>query len=106
MPVVMRPLEQRWADVCQNVIETIEFERAPQDRKAPLKSSSKAEALLAAWINELTGIRVLDPACVSGNFPLSRPPTHAERRFPSPRQQNLSQLNGEAIWTKDLAWAD
>ncbi|HEY5213154.1 MAG TPA: DNA methyltransferase, partial [Acidobacteriaceae bacterium] len=33
-----------------------------------LKSSPKAEALLSAWIDELTAVRVLDPACGSGNF--------------------------------------
>jgi type II restriction/modification system DNA methylase subunit YeeA len=67
-PVVMRPLEQRWADVRRNVIETLESERTSKPRKKLLKSSPKAETLLAAWIDELTGIRVLDPACGSGNF--------------------------------------
>jgi type II restriction/modification system DNA methylase subunit YeeA len=67
-PVVMRPLEQRWADVRRNVIETLESERASKSRKTLVKSSSKAETLLAAWIYELTSIRVLDPACGSGNF--------------------------------------
>ena len=33
-----------------------------------LQSRAKAETLLAAWITELTSIRVLDPACGSGNF--------------------------------------
>jgi type II restriction/modification system DNA methylase subunit YeeA len=64
----MRPLEQRSADVRRNILETLESERASQSRKRSLKSSPKAETLLAAWIDELTGIRVLDPACGSGNF--------------------------------------
>jgi type II restriction/modification system DNA methylase subunit YeeA len=67
-PVVMRPLEQRWADVRRNVLESLESARASQSRKTLFKSSPKAETLLAAWIDELTGIRVLDPACGSGNF--------------------------------------
>jgi hypothetical protein len=67
-PVVMLPLEQRWADVRRNVLETLESERASQSRKTLFKSSPKSETLLAAWIDELTGIRVLDPACGSGNF--------------------------------------
>jgi type II restriction/modification system DNA methylase subunit YeeA len=67
-PVVMRPLEQRWADVRRNVIESLESEPTSKPRKTLVKSSSKAETLLAAWIDELTRIRVLDPACGSGNF--------------------------------------
>lgn len=67
-PVVMRPLEQRWEDVCRNILETLASERANQSRKTLPKASRKAEALLATWINELTGIRILDPACGSGNF--------------------------------------
>jgi hypothetical protein len=67
-PVVMLPLEHRWTDVRRNVLETLESERASQSRKTLFKSSPKAEAILAAWIDELTGIRVLDPACGSGNF--------------------------------------
>jgi type II restriction/modification system DNA methylase subunit YeeA len=67
-PVVMLPLEQRWADVRRNVLESLESGRASQSRKTLFNSSPKAETLLAAWIDELTGIRVLDPACGSGNF--------------------------------------
>jgi type II restriction/modification system DNA methylase subunit YeeA len=67
-PVVMRPLEQRWADVRRDVLESLESARASPSRKTLFKSSPKAEALLATWIDELTGIRVLDPACGSGNF--------------------------------------
>jgi type II restriction/modification system DNA methylase subunit YeeA len=67
-PVVMRPLEQRWKDVRRNVLETLEVERKLQSRKTLFKSSPKAEAILATWIDELTSIRVLDPACGSGNF--------------------------------------
>jgi type II restriction/modification system DNA methylase subunit YeeA len=66
-PVVMLPLEQRWEDVRRNVLESLES-GASQSRKTLFKSSPKAETLLAAWIDELTGIRVLDPACGSGNF--------------------------------------
>ena len=67
-PVVMLPLEQRWADVRRNVLTTLESGRSSQSRKMLFKSSPKAEAVLAAWIAELTSVRVLDPACGSGNF--------------------------------------
>jgi type II restriction/modification system DNA methylase subunit YeeA len=67
-PVVMRPLERRWVGVRRDVIAILESERSSKPRKVLVKSSSKAEALLASWIDELTSIRVLDPACGSGNF--------------------------------------
>ena len=67
-PVLMRPLEERWANVRRNILEALKSERDMRPRKTLFKSSPKAEALLAQWIEELTGIRVLDPACGSGNF--------------------------------------
>ncbi len=105
-PVLMRPLEQRWAEV-QSSILTLLNPGAHPDEPTPLSangaptsqpgaqpqetstrqnqglkarpktatqplsllsSNPDAESLLAAWIDELTSIRVLDPACGSGNF--------------------------------------
>jgi hypothetical protein len=70
-PVLMRPLERRWAEVKENILATLESERAAastRPNQSLLKSNPKAEALLSAWIDELTAVRVLDPACGSGNF--------------------------------------
>jgi type II restriction/modification system DNA methylase subunit YeeA len=67
-PVLMRPLEGRWVEVSENVLATLESERSASRNRSLLKSTPKAEALLSAWIDELTSIRVLDPACGSGNF--------------------------------------
>ena len=70
-PVLMRPLEKRWVEVQENVLATLESERAASGKRASqslLKSTPKAEALLAGWIDELTSVRILDPACGSGNF--------------------------------------
>ncbi|HET8638481.1 MAG TPA: DNA methyltransferase [Acidobacteriaceae bacterium] len=71
-PVVMRPLEEKWAAVKQHVLEALEVERAEEaarnSRQARLRTDRKSEQLLAAWLRELTSIRVLDPACGSGNF--------------------------------------
>lgn len=66
-PVVMRPLTERWEEVRRKILEALDSGRA-QPRKTSAKSSPKAEAILASWIDELTGIRILDPACGSGNF--------------------------------------
>jgi type II restriction/modification system DNA methylase subunit YeeA len=71
-PVVMRPLERRWAAVRQAIVEAREQERAEElargSRQARLRVDLESEKLLAAWIDELTEVRVLDPACGSGNF--------------------------------------
>jgi len=101
-PVLMQPLERRWAEVKANILAALEpavgadtgpggpsfpasSERVgsasaaedgtpPKPNKATrvapslLRSNKRAEELLAAWIDELTAVRVLDPACGSGNF--------------------------------------
>jgi type II restriction/modification system DNA methylase subunit YeeA len=96
-PVLMRPLERRWAEVQNSILTVLSANGAassqpgaqPQENgpvddqglKARLKitapppkttsllrSNPRAEALLATWLDELTSVRVLDPACGSGNF--------------------------------------
>ena len=61
-PVVMRPLEQRWADTQASIL-TLQ----PSARTL-LRSNPEAEALLAGFFDHLASIRILDPACGSGNF--------------------------------------
>ena len=71
-PVLMRPLEKRWAEVKQQILDELEIERAEEaarnHRQARLRVDRKSEKLLGDWIEELSSIRVLDPACGSGNF--------------------------------------
>jgi type II restriction/modification system DNA methylase subunit YeeA len=68
----MRPLQGRWAQVRQQILEARERERAEEvargSRQARLRTDLESEKLLAAWIDELAAVRVLDPACGSGNF--------------------------------------
>ncbi len=71
-PVLMKPLEARWANVRLEVIEALTVERAEEaartSRQARIRTDLRSEKLLADWIHELTTLRVLDPACGSGNF--------------------------------------
>jgi type II restriction/modification system DNA methylase subunit YeeA len=71
-PVLMRPLIQRWEIVRQRILEALEIERAEEaarnSRQARLRTDLPSQKLLAYWIDELTSVRVLDPACGSGNF--------------------------------------
>lgn len=105
-PVLMRPLERRWAEVQASLLEILTpppaspsangaasyqpgatpqvqaahdhqglkarlITPSPAPSSKPfslLHSNPEAERLLGAWIDELTAVRVLDPACGSGNF--------------------------------------
>ena len=66
-PVLVRPLQQRWEQVKQRILEARATERAEEaeheSRQARLRVELQSEKLLGAWIEELTAVRVLDPAC-------------------------------------------
>ena len=60
-PVVMEPLRDRWEIVQAEVVQIL--------GDAPTKMQvTKAIALLEGFLVELRGVKVLDPACGSGNF--------------------------------------
>jgi type II restriction/modification system DNA methylase subunit YeeA len=70
-PVVVEPLKRRWEVVKQSVLDALEKEaEAVNGSKAPprLQLQRPALTLLQAWAVELTQVRILDPACGSGNF--------------------------------------
>lgn len=71
-PLLVRPLQQRWEAVKQRILEARELEHAEEaarsSRQARLRVDLPSEKLLGEWIEELTAVRVLDPACGSGNF--------------------------------------
>jgi type II restriction/modification system DNA methylase subunit YeeA len=71
-PVLMRPLERRWEEVKRQILKELDSERAEDaardSKQARLRVDRKSGKILGEWIEELTAIRVLDPACGSGNF--------------------------------------
>jgi type II restriction/modification system DNA methylase subunit YeeA len=71
-PVVVRPLQQRWEAARQRILEALALERAERaaenGKQARLRVDRPSEKLLGEWVEELTSVRVLDPACGSGNF--------------------------------------
>jgi type II restriction/modification system DNA methylase subunit YeeA len=71
-PVLMDPLQKRWAEVKQRVSDALEAERAEEGarnaKQIRVRVVRRSEKLLSAWIDELASVRVLDPACGSGNF--------------------------------------
>ena len=76
-PVVLRPLRARWAEEFSKIQRIMRpaTEAAPAGKagqsahdKKIASARVKAEALRDAFIDGLTRLRVLDPACGSGNF--------------------------------------
>ncbi|MCC7389860.1 MAG: class I SAM-dependent DNA methyltransferase [Phycisphaerales bacterium] len=75
-PVILRPLRREWGEVrgrCEGwVAERAEAARAGASRKkgsrTPEWYTKQIEGALLAFDERLAGVRVLDPACGSGNF--------------------------------------
>ncbi len=66
-PVVMAPLRRRWEQVKAGAEEiAAALKTASNSTRAKLRS--QLESKLHDWMNELARVRILDPACGSGNF--------------------------------------
>lgn len=63
-PVVMRPLRAEW-DAARAGIETILSRKASKKGPPPKEAAARARD---AFIDRLCAVRILDPACGSGNF--------------------------------------
>jgi type II restriction/modification system DNA methylase subunit YeeA len=63
-PVILRPLTAEW-EACKAEIETVLSRSRGRPGKAVL---DRAEARLDVFLKRLDDVRVLDPACGSGNF--------------------------------------
>jgi hypothetical protein len=66
-PVLMEPLRRRWAEVEQKAAEIIAKSKT-QQKAGQTKSRKALSDLLMGFATELSKVRVLDPACGSGNF--------------------------------------
>ncbi|MBZ5612790.1 MAG: N-6 DNA methylase [Acidobacteriia bacterium] len=66
-PVLMEPLRRRWAEVEQKATALIEKSKT-QQKAGQTKSRKALSDLLMGFAEELSKVRVLDPACGSGNF--------------------------------------
>ncbi len=75
-PVVIEPLQRRWAAVKAKALALAEA--SEKERAAEVAAKKKGAAyprlrkqlreVLLKWVEELSEVRVLDPACGSGNF--------------------------------------
>ncbi len=65
-PVVMEPLRQEWDDIELEVKRLLEPEAGKEDPTA--NQRKKAEQEIRAFLGKLRQIKILDPACGTGNF--------------------------------------
>jgi len=65
-PVLMVPLRRRWVEVKAKAEKLLE--KAKKGKAGAKKLESRLRNLLFGFVDELSHIRVLDPACGSGNF--------------------------------------
>lgn len=66
-PVVMTPLRRDWAATQKAIEEALAAEEG-QTQRRNLRANRPASKLLTDWAEGLTKVRILDPACGSGNF--------------------------------------
>jgi type II restriction/modification system DNA methylase subunit YeeA len=66
-PVVIEPLQRRWAEVKADATALAEAATAAKGR-AHAKLRDELKEKVFGWMEELSAVRVLDPACGSGNF--------------------------------------
>lgn len=66
-PVVMQPLRRRWNDI-REAAEDYLADPPTNGRSASKRRTELVDAPMASFLHELHGLRVLDPACGSGNF--------------------------------------
>ncbi|MGH8598486.1 MAG: type IIL restriction-modification enzyme MmeI, partial [Gammaproteobacteria bacterium] len=67
-PVVMAPLRREWESVKADVESQVEKRRTAKDKKAKSKAGKAIEEMLSGFVYRLSTVRILDPACGSGNF--------------------------------------
>ena len=66
-PVVMTPLRREWT-ATQTAIEEALSAEGGQAQRRNLRANRPAAKLLIEWAENLGKVRILDPACGSGNF--------------------------------------
>ena len=67
-PVVMQPLRQRWLKIQSDVWEWLGQRAEKETKRAKKRINEKIEKAIVDFVDHLGTIRILDPACGSGNF--------------------------------------
>lgn len=67
-PVVMQPLQRRWDEVRAKAEEYLATEQTGSAKAIEKRRNEAVDGPIAEFLHELHSLRVLDPACGSGNF--------------------------------------
>lgn len=67
-PVLMAPLRREWAQIQAEALRLKAEAEAAADAKKRAASVEKISALLRGFADRIAAVKVLDPACGSGNF--------------------------------------
>lgn len=67
-PVVVEPLRRRWAEVRSRANAQVARRERAGSASARTAARKELAGLLGAFTDELAAVRILDPACGSGNF--------------------------------------
>lgn len=67
-PVIVEPLNQEWAEVKEQIAAKLDKAEKAKAQGAKTKARNEAARLHATFLERLRNVRVLDPACGSGNF--------------------------------------
>ncbi|MFG1183253.1 class I SAM-dependent DNA methyltransferase [Xanthobacter aminoxidans] len=70
-PVILRPLRAEWEVSKEKIVGLLDGSRPPPMRKKERRRMTRdeaAEEVRSAFIEKLCNLRILDPACGSGNF--------------------------------------
>lgn len=67
-PVILRPLRREWDETQQQIEAQLERRRAATTAPTKKKADEEIADLLDGFQQRLASVRVLDPACGSGNF--------------------------------------
>lgn len=67
-PVMMDPLEQDWRAICDEADQALAKAEASGNKGSVTKAINKSREHVEQFLSRLRVIRVLDPACGSGNF--------------------------------------
>lgn len=70
-PVILRPLRQEWEQARREIVELLNGNRKPPMRRQQSRRMTREEAaaeVRSRFTERLRKLRILDPACGSGNF--------------------------------------
>jgi len=67
-PVILKPLRQEWGETKTEIEQVLEKLSKSKSKAVRTKGMQKSQSLLGVFLDRLRNVRVLDPACGSGNF--------------------------------------